>query len=354
MNKENLYNPITLTHRTTHRSSATELGDVPLIINGVNMGILSNVTSGRVDRPPLLLVYGPDGVGKTAFAAGAPAPLFLGAESGTNHLNVNRLAIRTLDDAKAAFTSLATESHSFKTAVIDTADWLESTVYEHVIRKHGKPDWTSIEDFGFGKGRVHALEAWKELIVQINAVRDKGMGVIILAHSLVKKFEDPSTPQGYERFQLKLQSGAGSDVAGLLREFVDTVMFMNYETLTSTEDKKRAFGDGTRVLYTRRTPAYDAKNRFGLPAQIRLPEDPLNTGKAWAFYYETVAKSMAVGAEDTSELENELDELASQVTDEKTRTAAKAAILKAKGNAAELNKAKAKLIAITSQGKDKS
>lgn len=317
------------------------------------MSILTKVTSGKVDRPPLLLVYGPDGVGKTAFAAGAPSPLFLGAEAGTNHLNVNRLALTTLDDAKDALKDLATTEHPFKTAVIDTADWLESAVYEYVIRKHGKPDWTSIEDFGFGKGRVHALEAWKELVIQINQVRDKGLGVIILAHSLVKKFEDPSTPQGYERFQLKLQSGAGSDVAGLLREFVDTVMFMNYETLTSTEDKKRAFGDGTRILHTRRTPAYDAKNRFGLPAQIRLPEDPLNTGKAWAFYMETVNKSMAVGG-DTSELESELAELAAQVADEKTRTAAQAAIAKAKGNAAELNKYKAKLVAITSQGKEKS
>ncbi len=60
------------------------------------MSILAKVQSGKRERPPLALIYGLDGVGKSTLASEAPAPLFLGAESGTDHLNVNRLAMTWL------------------------------------------------------------------------------------------------------------------------------------------------------------------------------------------------------------------------------------------------------------------
>ena len=49
---------------------------------------LSEVTSGRVDRPPRLVVYGVEGIGKSTFAAGAPNTIFLGPENGTETLDV--------------------------------------------------------------------------------------------------------------------------------------------------------------------------------------------------------------------------------------------------------------------------
>ena len=72
------------------------------------MSQLSGITRGKVTRPGLILVYGPDGVGKTSLAAGAPSPLFLGAEAGTGHLDVARLAITSLAQFSATLAELQT------------------------------------------------------------------------------------------------------------------------------------------------------------------------------------------------------------------------------------------------------
>jgi hypothetical protein len=230
---------------------------------------------------------------------------------------------------------------------------MEGMIQAHVIQKHGKADYTSIEDFGYGKGRVHVFEAWRELIPQLDACRQAGMGVVLLAHSMILKFEDPSTPQGYERYQLKLQSGPKSDVAALLREYVDAVGFLNFETLTTTDDKRRAFGDGTRLLHVQRTPAFDAKNRLGLGASVKLPDDPLNTGLAWEAFTSACAAASATPSTDTATLEAEVEALINQVTRKDIQGNAKAALAKAKGKPAELARLRSKLKPLVSQGKEK-
>jgi hypothetical protein len=53
---------------------------------------------------------------------------------------------------------------------------------------------------------------------------------------------------------------------------VDSVLFANFKVYTKGKEgqKHKAVGDGTRVMYTDRRPAYDAKNRFGLPLEMPL------------------------------------------------------------------------------------
>ena len=61
--------------------------------------------------------------------------------------------------------------------------------------------------------------------------------------------------------------------AALIREAVSTVLFANFETIARKEKgakKAKAFGDGRRVMFTERRPAFDAKNRFDLPFEMDL------------------------------------------------------------------------------------
>lgn len=306
-------------------------------------GMLSRITSGKVAKPHRLLVYGIDGVGKSSFAAGAPEVLFLGAEEGTNHLDVNRLGVDTLEGLRSALRELANGEHNYKSLAVDTLDWLEKLVYAEVIANHDKKI-ASIEDIPYGKGRVKALETWVELLPLFTACWNKGMNIILLAHSWVKKFEDPSTPQGYERYQLKLQSGASTDVAALLREYVDTVMFANFEVAVSQNDTRRAFGEGERKLYTERRPAFDAKNRLGLPFELPL---------SWAAYAKAAAKGQAtaeaspVGEVITAEA---LLALAEQVSDAGLRGKVEKAIADATTPAA-MASVKARILTVLNKGK---
>ena len=63
---------------------------------------------------------------------------------------------RTFDDVMQALAALYTEEHGFRTLVVDSVDWLEPLVWAQVCKDQG---WKSIEDAGYGKGYVNALDS---------------------------------------------------------------------------------------------------------------------------------------------------------------------------------------------------
>jgi hypothetical protein len=152
---------------------------------------------------------------------------------------------------------------------------------------------------------------------------------------LVKKFEDPSTPQGYERYQLKLQAGPNTDAAALWREYVDSVLFANFEVAVTSDDKRRAFGTGSRVIFTERRPGFDAKNRAGLPFTLPL---------SWDAYADAVAKGEPEGVET---LARQISDLLALVADAAMRSKVETAIKNAGKDAAKLAAVKNRLEIIT-------
>src|SRR5579871_5958182 len=101
---------------------------------------LSEVSSGRVDRPPRLVIYGVEGIGKSTFAAGAPNTIFLGPENGTETLDVRRYpTTRTWQDVLDAVDDLTLSDHGYKTLAIDTLDWIEPLIHEAVCQSVSPP-----------------------------------------------------------------------------------------------------------------------------------------------------------------------------------------------------------------------
>lgn len=233
------------------------------------MNLLSQASKGKLHKPHRILIYGPDGVGKSTFGADAPNPIFLGSEDGTSNMDVTRFPKpRNIDDIFTAIANLTTEAHEHKTLVIDSLDWMEPMLWDAICVKHKK---NSINDVGggFGKGYEEANNEWRALMRGIEMMQEKRqMNVIAVAHSQIKPFTDPEKNAAYDRYQLKLNEKA----AALWREFVETVLFANFKTFVKDTDerKAKAFGDGARVMYTERRPAWDAKNRLGLPFSLPL------------------------------------------------------------------------------------
>ncbi len=237
-----------------------------------NNGALA-ISRGRITRPQKAVIYGPEGVGKSTLASLTPAPVFLDTEGGTHHLDVVRLdAASSWEEITAAVAQLAKAAHPFRTLVIDTADWLEKRLSEHLCRKANKD---SIEDFGYGKGWVLLTEEFARFLNSLDALLARGMNVVFLAHSTVKKFEAPDQAGSYDRFELKLSK----QVAPLLKEWADVVLFANYVTRIAEKDsgKTRGVGGKERVLYATHTAAYDAKNRHGLPDKLPFSIDALES-----------------------------------------------------------------------------
>jgi hypothetical protein len=231
---------------------------------------LASLRSSSMLKPPRILTHGVAGVGKTNFAAGAPAPVFLLTEDGLGTLEVSHFPLaRTFDEVMQALAALYSEPHQYQTLVVDSVDWLEPLVWARVCKDQG---WASIEEGGYGKGYVAALDLWRQYIEGLNALRDeRGMVIVQIAHTDIKRFDSPES-EPYDRYVIKLHSKASA----LLQEHSDIVLFANYRISTVKADvgfnKKvtRALGTGERLLHTAERPAFLAKNRYGLPDTLAM------------------------------------------------------------------------------------
>jgi len=238
---------------------------------------LKSIKHGPDIKPPRIFLYAVEGIGKTTFAANAPAPIFIQTEDGLGSIDAARFPmVETIDDVRQAIGSLYSEPHDFQTVVLDSADWLEQIIAREIEAKH------DAKELAYGKGALKQAEVWQELLAGFNALRnDRGMSVILIGHSQIKRFDSPET-EPYDRYSPKLQERSNA----LLREWADAVLFANYRVVVkSTEvgfkkEVSRGITTGERLLYTTEKPAYMAKNRYALPDSLPLSWDALSNAIA--------------------------------------------------------------------------
>jgi len=231
---------------------------------------LKSIKKNESMAAPRVMLYGVEGIGKTTFAAGAPNPIFIQTEDGLGSIKVDHFPMaESAENVLEAISSLYRQEHGFKTVVIDSLDWLETLIWRDVEAKH------DAKELAYGKGAIIAADKWRAILDGLTALRnDKGMCVILIAHTSIKRFDSPET-EPYDRYQPKLQDRSSA----LIREWADAVMFANYKTLVKKDDVgfnrsvTRGISTGERLLFTNERPAYMAKNRYGLPDTIPLSWD---------------------------------------------------------------------------------
>ena len=242
------------------------------------MSLIGSITKGREQQPPRIMIYGSEGGGKSTFAALAPNPVFVQTEDGLSEIDCSKFPLaKSFDDVVLQLQAVRDEQHDYGTVVIDSLDWLERLVWDRVCADYGVK---SIEkaDGGYGKGYVHALTYWRQIVSLLNDIRArKGMAVILIAHAAVERFEDPEHA-AYDRYTPRIHKKACS----LICEWVDAVLFASRRLrVDSTTGKAAPVGadGGERILRTNGSPACIAKNRFGLPTELPL---------SWAAFVEAL------------------------------------------------------------------
>lgn len=222
-------------------------------------------------KPPRIVLYGQAGIGKTTFAASCPKPVIVCVEDGAGNIAVPKLYVSDWQSTMAVLTALATQEHDYKTVVIDTIDRLEAHIHAEVVSSH-KSKISSIEEIGYGKGYVLALQYWEKLLKVLDVLHSKGIMTLLLAHSIVKA-HNPPDGEPFDRYRLSLHDKAALRIC----EWADTVIFAKYD-ITTTKDGQKSKGiAGERMLYTEERPAHWGKNRCGLPYELDFTKDVSKT-----------------------------------------------------------------------------
>jgi len=228
---------------------------------------LKSIKKNTALAAPRIFLYGVEGIGKTTFASQAPKPIFICTEDGLGSLQVDHFPLATkASEVLDAIASLVNEQHDFGTVVLDSVDWLDNLIWAEVEATH------EAKDLAYGKGAMIVADKWREVLAGLNTLRnDKGMVVILIAHTQIKRFDSPEV-EPFDRYQPKLQERSNA----ILREWADAVLFANYKTLIKKDDvgfnktSNRGISTGERLLYTSERPAYMAKNRYSLPDSIPM------------------------------------------------------------------------------------
>lgn len=228
---------------------------------------LGSIKPTRKDTPARILVYGPHKIGKSTFAAAAPGAIFIPTEDGQENLDAQAFPLcRAWADVLSCVTALYSEKHEHKTVVLDSADWAEQLAQAKV------GDGKGVESIGYGKGYTFAADLFRELLDGLNALRtQRGMQIVLLCHAEIRRFDDPLA-DSYDRYQIKLHKLVGK----MVQEWADVIGFAQIAQATKIEDqgfdksRTRVVSLEQRVLHLACSPAFDAGNRYDLPAKLPL------------------------------------------------------------------------------------
>lgn len=173
---------------------------------------------------------------------------------------------------KGALVNLAKDSMGYQSIVLDSGDWAEEMLCLYLASKDEKqrhPD-----DLPYGQGGVLIAKHFSAMLADCSMLVERGINVVVIAHSVVKRVSPPDLEEAYDRYELKMRP----KVAPKLLEWSDAVLFANFKTrvVEGEDGKLRGRGGKERRLFCERSAAWDAKNRYGLAPELPMSIEALS------------------------------------------------------------------------------
>jgi len=244
-------------------------------------------------QPPRIVINGTEGWGKTSAAAHTPSPLMLMAsgETGYDTLvgvglvpQIPCMIINSWEELITVLGKLDAEATlPYKTLVLDATGGFEKMCHTMVCKRDFKGDWGEKGFGAFQRGYEVAVPVWIDLLSRLDRIRAKGVMILLLGHAKIEKYKDPSGSD-FDRFTSDLHKTTW----GVTAKWADAVLFGKFVTITerSKTGVVKGIGGTDRILYAERRDAFDAKNRYGMPAEIDIPNDPAKTWETiWKHIY---------------------------------------------------------------------
>ena len=234
-------------------------------------------------RPPRIILFAVEGWGKTSCGAYAPEPAILMAKGengyetllGTGSVpSVPAAKLETWPQTLALLDEFVeADVLPFKTLVLDAMGGFERMCHEHVCNRDFGGEWGDKGFANYQKGYDVAVTDWIALLTRLDRIYEKGAAILMLGHTLVKPFKNPMGAD-FDRYVCDVHHKTW----GPAHKWADAVLFGNYITLVEKDKpnakKGKGVGGSERILYAERRDAFDAKNRYRMPPEIEIPNDP--------------------------------------------------------------------------------
>ena len=224
--------------------------------------------------PPQLCLVGPPKIGKSVFASKFPKPVAICTEAGMVGIPIPTIpgpdpetgmerVTETWVDFLACLKWVQTEDHGRKTLIIDTIDVAQRLCEQHIITTvfHGNAD-----SYGsYNRGLIPMRSEFKRVINKLEAIRNNGMNIVLIAHSGLQKGED-TLGQDYKKQAGDLDPQCWAAV----RNHCDQIGYAMVKTQVS--EKKIMKMGGERFLVFDDHPGREAGCRegYGMPPVIPL------------------------------------------------------------------------------------
>lgn len=236
---------------------------------------LASLQSPQQNRPLIMTIVADGGMGKTTLASLFPSPVFIRTEDGTQSIKDRKdVALfpvaQSIQDVMDCIAVLQSDSHKFRTVVVDSITRFNSMVEAFILAQDPKAKGLNQAHGGYGNAydavaKIHS--AFRDACSYLSIT--KKMNVVYIAHASTETI-DPPDGEPFTRYSIPVHKKS----LPVYTNDVDVVAYIKMKTYTTGDgNTKKALTDGSRIITCYPTPSHISKNRLGIKDDLVFVEN---------------------------------------------------------------------------------
>ena len=271
--------------------------------------ILGAVSQGRTQFGQRIVIAGPEKVGKTTLACGAPGALLVPLEMGFASMSVAKTPMLESWEAVGQLceelrqAALAKRIGPGTSIVWDSATALERLIHEATLRKDpaykpGNPAGLTLNIALGGYGKAYSVangmfEMWTRYADELTRY---GINTVVTCHVFAAMVQDPQHGE-FQQWDLLLHSPKNQKEYGkreFMTQWADMIGYLHEPIFVMKNEQgkgpNRAVSSNQgRQLAVDRQPSWVAGNRYGMTGLVPIP-----AAQGWNYLADAIYKSCGI------------------------------------------------------------